>query len=108
VLHNVGRGSARRAEFVVLAGKMQVPYLVDPNTGHGDVRVGGRSSKYLEQDLRAVKRRGGWSAARRGSKVAAMLSAWSDADARAAVAHYTARYARAATRMSPCACTARG
>lgn len=33
VLHNVGRGSSKRAEFVALAGKMQVPYLVDPNTG---------------------------------------------------------------------------
>ena len=33
VLHNVGRGSPRRAEFVALSGKMQVPYLVDPNTG---------------------------------------------------------------------------
>ena len=33
VLHNVGRGSAKRDEFKALAGKMQVPYLVDPNTG---------------------------------------------------------------------------
>lgn len=33
VLHNVGRGSPKRAEFKALAGKMQVPYLVDPNTG---------------------------------------------------------------------------
>ena len=33
VLHNVARGSARRAEFVARSGKMMVPYLVDPNTG---------------------------------------------------------------------------
>ena len=33
VLHNLGRGSARREGFKALAGKMQVPYLVDPNTG---------------------------------------------------------------------------
>jgi glutathione S-transferase len=33
VLHNVARRSARREEFVARAGKMQVPYLVDPNTG---------------------------------------------------------------------------
>lgn len=33
VLHNLGRGSAKREEFKALSGKMQVPYLVDPNTG---------------------------------------------------------------------------
>jgi len=32
-LHNVARGSARRETFVARSGKMQVPYLVDPNTG---------------------------------------------------------------------------
>jgi glutathione S-transferase len=32
-LHNVARGSARREAFVARSGKMQVPYLVDPNTG---------------------------------------------------------------------------
>jgi glutathione S-transferase len=32
-LHNVGKGSPRRAAFVERSGKMQVPYLVDPNTG---------------------------------------------------------------------------
>jgi len=31
-LHNVARGSARREAFVARSGKMQVPYLVDPNT----------------------------------------------------------------------------
>jgi glutathione S-transferase len=35
VLHNLGRGSSKRGEFAALAGKMQVPYLVDPNTGKG-------------------------------------------------------------------------
>jgi glutathione S-transferase len=29
----VARGSVRRARLVELGGKMQVPYLVDPNTG---------------------------------------------------------------------------
>ena len=34
-VHNVGKGSAGRAEFERLSGKMQVPYLLDPNTGKG-------------------------------------------------------------------------
>ena len=29
----VARGSSKREKLVELAGKMQVPYLVDPNTG---------------------------------------------------------------------------
>lgn len=33
VLHNVGRGSPRRPELLARAGKIQVPYLEDPNTG---------------------------------------------------------------------------
>jgi len=33
LLHNVAMGSAKRAAFVALSGKMMVPYLVDPNTG---------------------------------------------------------------------------
>jgi glutathione S-transferase len=33
VLHNVARGSAKREAFVALAGKMQVPFLVDPAMG---------------------------------------------------------------------------
>jgi glutathione S-transferase len=32
-LHNVPRRSPDRADFVSSSGKMQVPYLVDPNTG---------------------------------------------------------------------------
>lgn len=32
-LHNVAWGSAAREAFVERSGKMQVPYLVDPNTG---------------------------------------------------------------------------
>jgi glutathione S-transferase len=32
VLHNVAKGSAKRDAFVRRSGKMQVPYLVDPNT----------------------------------------------------------------------------
>jgi len=35
VLHNVAKGSGRRDAFVARAGKMMVPYLVDPNTGAG-------------------------------------------------------------------------
>ncbi len=31
-LHNVAKGSPRRAAFVARSGKMRVPYLVDPNT----------------------------------------------------------------------------
>ena len=34
LLHNVARGSAKRASFAAMAGKMQVPYLVDPAAGH--------------------------------------------------------------------------
>ena len=33
LLKNVAKGSARREEFTRRSGKMQVPYLVDPNTG---------------------------------------------------------------------------
>lgn len=33
LLHNVGRGSAGRDAFLARAGKIQVPYLADPNTG---------------------------------------------------------------------------
>ena len=35
VLHNVGKGSAAREDFVKRFGTMQVPYLLDPNTGKG-------------------------------------------------------------------------
>ena len=33
LLHNVGKGSPRRAAFAERSGSMMVPYLVDPNTG---------------------------------------------------------------------------
>ena len=33
VLHNVGKGSRWRKDFVARSGKMMVPYLVDENTG---------------------------------------------------------------------------
>lgn len=33
LLHNIGKGSARRPALIERAGKMQVPYLYDPNTG---------------------------------------------------------------------------
>ncbi len=32
-LHNVAKGSPKRAAFVERSGKMMVPYLLDPNTG---------------------------------------------------------------------------
>ncbi|MGI9433044.1 MAG: glutathione S-transferase N-terminal domain-containing protein [Myxococcota bacterium] len=32
-LHNVGKGSPRRAAFIERAGRMLVPYLADPNSG---------------------------------------------------------------------------
>jgi glutathione S-transferase len=32
-LHNVAKGSGKRADLVARGGKMQVPYLADPNTG---------------------------------------------------------------------------
>ncbi len=33
LLHNVAKRSERRPAFVARSGKMQVPYLIDPNTG---------------------------------------------------------------------------
>jgi glutathione S-transferase len=33
VLHNVAKGSPKRAAFEAMSGRMMVPYLVDPNTG---------------------------------------------------------------------------
>jgi glutathione S-transferase len=33
LVHNVGKRGRRRPDLVALGGKMQVPYLVDPNTG---------------------------------------------------------------------------
>jgi glutathione S-transferase len=47
VLHNVGKGSAVRAAFVENAGKMQVPYLFDPNMGIG-LYESGDILEYLE------------------------------------------------------------
>ncbi len=32
LLHNVARGSEKRAAFIERSGKMMVPYLIDPNT----------------------------------------------------------------------------
>ena len=39
LLHNVAKGSPRRPAFAERSGKLQVPYLVDPNTERRDVRV---------------------------------------------------------------------
>ncbi len=35
LLHNIGKGSAKREAFVTRFGTMRVPYLLDPNTGKG-------------------------------------------------------------------------
>ncbi len=32
-LHNVGKGSRNRTDFVARSGKMMVPWIADPNTG---------------------------------------------------------------------------
>jgi glutathione S-transferase len=32
-LHNVGKGSSKREDFVTRSGRMMVPWLVDPNAG---------------------------------------------------------------------------
>lgn len=46
--HNVGKRGRRRPELVALGGKMQVPYLVDPNTG---------TAMYESDDIIAYLRR---------------------------------------------------
>ena len=49
VLHNVGRGSGKRDDFRQLAGKLQVPYLIDPNNGTA-MFESAQIVKYLEQN----------------------------------------------------------
>ena len=49
VLHNVAKGSPKRDAFVARSGKMQVPYLLDPNTGRGMFE-----SADIVQDLQAT------------------------------------------------------
>ncbi|MCA9774489.1 MAG: glutathione S-transferase N-terminal domain-containing protein [Myxococcales bacterium] len=44
LLHNVAKGSPSREAFIARSGKMQVPYLADPNTGtemfeSGDIKA---------------------------------------------------------------------
>lgn len=51
-LHNVGKGSPSRAAFVERSGKMQVPYLVDPNTGAA-LFESAEIVGYLERSYRA-------------------------------------------------------
>lgn len=48
VLHNLARGSSKREEFKKLSGKMQVPWLVDPNTGTA-LFESAEIVKYLDQ-----------------------------------------------------------
>jgi glutathione S-transferase len=50
-LRNVARGSARRAGFVERSGRMQVPYLIDPNTG-AEMFESGRIVAYLNETYR--------------------------------------------------------
>ena len=51
-LHNVGKGSPSRAAFLERSGKMQVPYLVDPNTGAA-LFESAEIVRYLERSYRA-------------------------------------------------------
>ena len=47
-LHNVAAGSPSRAAFVERSGRMQVPYLVDPNT-QTELFESADIATYLEQ-----------------------------------------------------------
>lgn len=49
LLHNLSKGSPRRKAYAALSGKMQFPYLHDPNTGR---RL--HESRDIEQYLRAT------------------------------------------------------
>ncbi|MEO6771818.1 MAG: glutathione S-transferase N-terminal domain-containing protein [Kofleriaceae bacterium] len=51
LLHNVGKQGARRDAFVARSGKMQVPYLVDPNTSVA-MFESADIVRYLEQTYR--------------------------------------------------------
>ena len=51
-LHNVARGSTRRAALEERAGKVMVPYLVDPNTGR-EMFESADIAHYLEQTYAA-------------------------------------------------------
>jgi glutathione S-transferase len=48
-LHSVARGSPRRPGFVERSGRMQVPYLIDPNTGK-EMFESGDIVEYLEAE----------------------------------------------------------
>ncbi len=52
VLRNVAKGSPSREAFVARSGKMQVPYLVDPNTG-AEMFESAAIVAYLEETYRA-------------------------------------------------------
>jgi glutathione S-transferase len=52
VLHNVGKKSPSREAFVARSGKMQVPYLEDPNTG-AKMFESADIVRYLETTYRA-------------------------------------------------------
>ncbi|MBI4516749.1 MAG: glutathione S-transferase N-terminal domain-containing protein [Deltaproteobacteria bacterium] len=56
--HPVAHGSPRRSELVQQGGKMQVPYLIDPNTGTGLYESDG-IIEYLN-DTYGAGRRAGW------------------------------------------------
>jgi glutathione S-transferase len=46
LLHNVAKDSPRREAFIARTGKMQVPYLLDPNTG-AEMFESARIERYL-------------------------------------------------------------
>ena len=48
VLHNVAKGSRKRKAFIERSGKMQVPYLADPNTGK-EMFESAEIVRYLEE-----------------------------------------------------------
>jgi glutathione S-transferase len=67
LLHNVAKGSPRRAAFVERSGKMQVPYLHDPNTGRSMFESADIVA-YLDQTYALDPAHGGASVAAPGAR----------------------------------------
>jgi glutathione S-transferase len=53
VLHNIAKGSAHRKELVARAGRVQAPYLFDPNTGEA-MFESAQIENYLEKTYGAA------------------------------------------------------
>jgi glutathione S-transferase len=53
LLHNVAKGSGGREGFVARSGKMQVPYLIDPNTDR-EMFESGDIVRYLDETYAAA------------------------------------------------------